>query len=134
MTVLDHLKALSPSIIRTVSPMLIGWLVTAAAAAGLAWEPTPTQQGFVTALVGALWYAAIRWLEEGGHRWVGWLLGLPGAPIYDDPEPEPGDDPALGERILLDEDEVTRGINHGPLHGMVQGEPFDPDHRPNFGN
>ena len=110
MTVLDHLKALSPSIIRTASPMLVGWLVTAAAAAGLAWEPTPTQQGFVTVLVGAVWYAIIRWLEEDGHRWVGWLLGLPGAPTYDDTEPV-ADDPALGERILLDEDEVTRGVS-----------------------
>ena len=38
------------------------------------------------------------------------------------------DDPALGERILLDEDEVTRGVSR------VQGEVFDPDNRPNFGN
>lgn len=46
---------------------------------------------------------------------------LPPAPV---PEPVA---PDLGERIVLTDDEVTRGV--------VQGEPFDPRNRPtNFGN
>lgn len=71
---------------------------------------------------------------------IGTALGLTAASNIEAADPaeddDPaGDDPALGERILLDEDEVTRGVAQGPLHGMVQGEPFDPDNRyRNFGN
>ena len=38
MSILEALKALGPSIIRTASPMLVGLVVTALASAGLDWN------------------------------------------------------------------------------------------------
>lgn len=62
---------------------------------------------------------------------IGTALGLTAASNIEAADPDTDDqaedDPALGERILLDEDEVTRGV--------AQGEPFDPHNRyRNFGN
>lgn len=79
---LDTIRALGPSIVRTVTPMIVGLLVTLAARAGFEWEPTPEVTAIVSTLVGALWYAVIRILETRGAAAWGKLLGSTSQPVY----------------------------------------------------
>lgn len=112
---LETLKALGPSIIRTVTSYLIGWLVTLVAFVFKAdWQPSEAVYALVATVVGTLWYAAFRWLEEKKSSSWGWLLGMPGAPKYvedvsgeiteDATEKayEPGVEPAPDEGLPLD--------------------------------
>lgn len=64
------------SLIRTVVPLTVGFILTLPINVD---EPGLTS--FVTALVTALYYTAIRLVER---RWpnVGWLLGFPSPPTY----------------------------------------------------
>lgn len=89
MTILDAIKQLGPSVIRTVSPMIVGLIVTGLAATGLDWQPTAEASALATVIVGAAWYALIRVLEEASSTKWGALLGWRGAPTYpEDAEPE----------------------------------------------
>ena len=84
MTILDAIKSLGPSIVRTVAPFVVGWLIVLAAHAGLDWTPSDEVRGFVTLIVSALWYAVVRYLEENVGAGWGRLLGWRGAPTYED--------------------------------------------------
>lgn len=80
MTVRDFLT----SAVRTWVPYLVGagltWL---AMKAGVVLDDGASLQATlgVSAVIGAVYYAAIRWAESR-WKWVGWLLGLPVAPTY----------------------------------------------------
>lgn len=90
MNPLEMVKALGPSIVRTITTWVVGVLVTLLARAGLDWNPSPEVTLIVSTLVGSGWYILFRWLEvQASARW-GWALGLPKAPTYDAPaEPDP---------------------------------------------
>lgn len=77
------LKGLGPSVVRTVTPWIVGLLVTGLAKAGFDWEPTPEVYGLATTLVSAGWYALIRFLEENVSIKFGYALGMKGAPTYE---------------------------------------------------
>lgn len=68
------------SIIRTLTPMLAGFLVTAALKLGIDLDDATATQAVAVGL-GALWYVAARALEQWKPGW-GWLLGAPKQPTY----------------------------------------------------
>ena len=88
---LSQLRNLGPSIIRTVTPWVVGVVVTLLARWGIDWTPSPEALVIVTGLVGAAYYALVRILETRGRQAWGWLLGLPKQPVY------PGAQPPKGE-------------------------------------
>lgn len=69
------------SIIRTLVPAIVAWLLAAAARVGLD-VPADQLTGVIEAVVLGGYYAVVRAAEQ---RWpaVGWLLGLPRPPAYD---------------------------------------------------
>lgn len=71
------------SLIRTVTPWLIGFAVTYLAKIGFDWHPTPEQFVLVSQFLSALFYAGVRWLEINVAPKFGWLLGSLGAPKYE---------------------------------------------------
>ena len=77
---------LSPSIIRTIVPLLVQVIVAQSAKIGLDLGPyEDLLSQLIGAGVSAAYYAFVRWLEtRGSDRW-GWLLGLPSAPTYGAP-------------------------------------------------
>jgi hypothetical protein len=67
--------------VRTVVPLVVGWLIYLAARAGLdvnADDLAPT----ITILATAVYWAAAHWLETHVDKRFGWLFGKPGAPVY----------------------------------------------------
>lgn len=118
MSILEALKALGPSIIRTASPMLVGLVVTALASAGLDWQPSELAGALATILVSMAWYALVRALEEfSSTRW-GWLLGLPSAPRYGD---------VVESTVVVSEVDPTSptGESAGEASGLPEGTPTE---------
>ncbi len=70
--------------IRTITPMLVGWLVTA-----LALPETTTQQleGALFVIISGAYYVVARWVEERFPK-AGWLLGYNAEPVYLETETE----------------------------------------------
>lgn len=79
---LTKLRDLAPSVVRTVTPYVVGVLVTLLARWGIDWKPSPEVTTLVAAGVSALYYALVRILETRGRQAWGWLLGLPKPPTY----------------------------------------------------
>lgn len=83
--------AVTPGIIRTVVPLVVGWLVVQLAALGVDLDPTYQAQlaSVLTVVVAGLYYSAVRYL---GKRWpqLEWLLGYASQPVYPG-EPLPPD-------------------------------------------
>ena len=88
------------SLLRTVVPLLAGWLLTAADVFGIQADSTAVAGG-VTVAVSAVYYMVLRLIEEGAARadWpplrvaAGVLLGWAAPPQY------PGRDEALFDRL-----------------------------------
>jgi len=68
------------SLIRTVVPIAVGWLVATLANIGVDLDETAAVTA-LTGLVISIYYALARWAES---RWpqAGWLLGVPKPPVY----------------------------------------------------
>src|SRR3954470_1688258 len=82
---------LLPSILRTVVPLLAGWVITVLSGLGLASDST-TVSGGITVAVAAVYYLVFRVAERvaeklGGPAWVraaaGLLLGYAKPPGYE---------------------------------------------------
>ncbi len=73
------------STVRTVTPWLVGLVVTGLARFGFAWEPSPEIFISVSTLLSTVFYAVARLLEEKYSAKWGWLLGVAGAPVYEIP-------------------------------------------------
>lgn len=69
--------------IRTIVPMIVGWLVALAASFEITLDDgtVASLNGLLTVLFGALYYLIVRFAER---RWpgIGWLLGSPKQPTY----------------------------------------------------
>ena len=78
--------SLPPSIVRTVVPIVVGWIST--------WLPITSEQlaAVVGTVVAALWYVGARVLEVYVSPRFGWLLGWATAPEYQ-PRHRAGDPP-----------------------------------------
>lgn len=72
------------SLVRTLTPMLVGWIVTMFTGIGLAVDEEfrGSIEGLVTVGFGVVWYVAVRLLETYVTPKFGWLLGLAKAPEY----------------------------------------------------
>lgn len=68
------------SIIRTLTPMVAGFLVTAALKLGVELDDATATQAVAVGL-GVIWYVASRLLEKWKPSF-GWLLGTPKQPTY----------------------------------------------------
>lgn len=75
-------RELAPSVVRTVTPYVVGAIVTLLGKLGFDWSPTPEELVLVTGVVSALYYGLVRILETRGSQAWGWLLGVPKPPIY----------------------------------------------------
>ena len=76
------MNALTTSIIRTVTAILVGWLVTLAVRLGVEIDEA-TAATTVQAIVTGVVYAVVRFLEERVAPQFGWLLGLAKPPRYE---------------------------------------------------
>lgn len=77
----------APSVVRTGVPVLVGVVVSFAAAKGIHVSPELEAQLVVLAgaAAGSIYHWLVRVLEERWPRF-GWLLGFARAPHYEDPE------------------------------------------------
>lgn len=72
------------SVVRTVVPYAVGWLVSWALVTFGITVPDDVRislEGFLTFAIGTAYYVIVRKLEAK-HEWVGWLLGSPNPPEY----------------------------------------------------
>ncbi len=131
---LTKLRELGPSIVRTVTPYVVGALVTLAGKAGFDWTPSPEEQVLVTGAVGAVFYAIVRILETRGSQAWGWALGLPKAPTYDatdkvDPGSPTGQSAAVASDLPEDTPTISSRVHDGsglPL-GNIRTDVMDAD-------
>lgn len=72
------------SLIRTVVPIGLGIVVAWLANVGVDIDETEVIQA-VTGVVIALYYGLVRALETK-FPWIGWFLGMPKPPVYNQPE------------------------------------------------
>lgn len=79
-TVRDALVAL----VRTVVPLIVGYLLSLAAQAGLQIDPAASEllTLILTTIFTAAYYTLVRWLSTR-WAWFGWLLGYPTNPTYE---------------------------------------------------
>lgn len=74
------------SIIRTITPSIAGWIISAIVLLNLPFQIPATAEngleGFLTFVFAAVWYFIVRALEEKWPK-LGWLLGVAKKPIYD---------------------------------------------------
>jgi hypothetical protein len=73
------------SIVRTVVPLIIGWVLALPVAAWLGLTEEQATSA-ATAVVTAVYYVAVRLAEQHLSPRFGWLLGLAKPPTYDTPE------------------------------------------------
>lgn len=72
--------AVLKSIIRTVVPLVVGWILTLTGRIALDVDPSAVTS-IVQTVVTAVFYSVVRLAEQ--HRaWFGWLLGLANPPLY----------------------------------------------------
>jgi len=86
------LSDIGPSIVRTLAPIFVGWIISLVALAGV--EVDADQRlallTLATALIQALYYLAVRWLETR-WPWFGILLGSRKQPTYANAKTIPGE-------------------------------------------
>mgnify|MGYP000843957471 CR=1 FL=1 len=80
------------SLIRTVVPFVVGWLISLPV---VAWLGLTQEQvtAAVTVVIGAIYYLLVRIIERRFPSW-GWLLGMATAPTYGQVNP-PTDESGL---------------------------------------
>ena len=80
---IPSLSDIKDSIIRTVTPIIVGWLLSVLLLINV--TVTPETRLAITNLIGAvlsaLYYIVVRWLEQK-YPGLGWLLGKPVQPTY----------------------------------------------------
>ncbi|WP_406515587.1 hypothetical protein OH809_24985 [Streptomyces sp. NBC_00873] len=76
------------SLVRTLAPILAGWLITQALRLGVHLDGTVLVSLETSAFAGA-YYLVFRWAELHLSPRFGWLLGYAQPPQYKDPEPQP---------------------------------------------
>lgn len=116
---LELLKGLGPSVIRTVVPLLVAlftsWLVK------LGIDPGPYED-LIAQLAGGLvalaYYVAVRVFEMHVAPRLGWLLGLPKQPTYDAPA-APSEQSPTGYEATPD----TPGIPEGEPVDVIPADP-----------
>ena len=75
------LGSLAVSLFRTYVPLVVGAVVAVGAAIGLDVDSEPVLAVLAT-VASAVYYTAVRWLEEKVSPTLGYLLGIAEKPIY----------------------------------------------------
>lgn len=70
------------SVIRTVSPLLVGYILTWAAEQGIVIDAVAVAS-WVPYAISVGYYVVVRWIEQRFPQ-AGWLLGKAKAPVYVD--------------------------------------------------
>jgi len=83
-------SGIGPSIVRTVIPLIVGFLLTWALKAGFDLDDDSVTN-VVTVIVTGVYYALVRFLEVHVNPSLGWLLGLAKPPVYVSPDDMPAD-------------------------------------------
>lgn len=80
--------SVTPSIVRTIVPFLVGLVVTWLASRGLGLdaEMQGTLTAVITVVVGSAYYSVVRLIEQTRPK-IGILLGIAKTPTYDVPDP-----------------------------------------------
>lgn len=109
------------SLLRTITPVVVGILLTAALKAGIS-IPDGLATDTVTAVLTGAYYTLIRVLEVRFHAAWGWALGLAKAPAYSTlPAPSPGDGEVVAAVVVPDA---------APVAGDGLVPPFEGDAAP----
>jgi hypothetical protein len=74
------LTAYGKSVVRTVTPIIVGWLVALAAKSNFSIDAN-VAYGYVAPVVSAVYYAVVRFAENKVPA-IGVLLGVKGKPHY----------------------------------------------------
>lgn len=74
-------KALATSLVRTITPWVVGLVIAGLTKIGLD-LPNEAVEMAVTLVISAIYYVGARYLETHADSRFGWLLGLPNAPVY----------------------------------------------------
>jgi hypothetical protein len=77
----ETIKSLGPSLLRTVVPVAVGWLISLPVVGALGIDSSVLTT-LVTALATIVYYVAVRLIERFLLPEVGWLLGYPAEPAY----------------------------------------------------
>ena len=117
--------ALLPSIVRTIVPVVVGLVITALVRLGVS-IPNGLLTDVVSALITALYYTGVRFLEtHAGPQW-GWLLGLAKAPAYSDGgAPSPGAGEILSVSLEADPQAVDKAAHRDLGHPQAVHNPVD---------
>lgn len=78
----DLIDKLGASVVRTVTPYIVGFVVTFLASRGFDWKPSAGVFVLVSQGVSTAYYALVRYAEEFLSPKFGWLLGKIGVPAY----------------------------------------------------
>lgn len=73
--------SISRSILRTVVPYVVAWVIAVLAKIGFDADSEQVTLA-VTPIIGTIYYALVRWLEENVDSRFGWLLGSATSPSY----------------------------------------------------
>lgn len=102
-----------PAVVRTVVPFVVGWVASILLLINVTLTETQRDSlsGLITVVLGALYYIAVRWLEQRYPK-LGVLIGSTKQPTYVDAKTIPGE--------VITADEGT------PEATAVLAEPVDP--------
>lgn len=115
---------ISTSLIRTIVPMIVGWLLAQLAIRGLNIDPGLIEQ-LVTWGITSAYYVAVRIFETHVAPRLGWLLGLPKQPTYD-AKAAPSEDSPTGAVATEDTTGVPAGQPVAVLPVEEDGSLGDP--------
>lgn len=128
---------IAASIIRTLVPYVIGYLLALAAKAGFNLPEGVISNEVVTLVLGTLYYALARVLETRLRPIWGWMLGLPKQPTYDatakaDPDSPTGESAAPASEVAVEDapvETVPTDAQGEPLGSSEDGvfTPADPN-------
>jgi hypothetical protein len=104
---LPDLRSFAPSLVRTVTPLIVGYFTAfpIAKAVGLDAEHVTAA---VTVVVTFLYYLLVRVLEQYVLPQAGWLLGYASAPVYVPPADAGATKSAAGDVALVIREHDTR--------------------------
>lgn len=102
-----------PAVVRTIVPFIVGWIASVLLLINVTLTDAQRDSlsGLITLILGALYYIAVRWLEQRFPQ-LGWLIGSTKQPTYVNDKTIPGD--------VITANEGT------PEHAALTADPVDP--------
>lgn len=111
---------LSASVLRTLTPIVVGWALALAAKVGLHLSPD-LLTSLLSPVIASLYYVAVRVVEQRVPA-AGWLLGKPTVPTHGSAGSETGVPAHAGGTDTVPCDGRLAERRHGPL-GRAEHRP-----------